>query len=82
MLSFELVRGNARECTRTRAFTPGAPPLDLDIFFFSGTCLSNTCFMFIFCLAMFSEHVPCFFFLHMFYVCFAYIDSYEISLFF
>jgi hypothetical protein len=39
---------------------PGAPPLDLDIFSFSGTCLSDMCF----------------------FVCFAYIESYEISLFF
>ena len=43
------MRGNARECIRARACLPGAPPLDLELRenFFSGTCLSHTCFMFV-----------------------------------
>jgi len=73
---------NAWECTRARAFTPGAPPLDLDRFFLAARALATRALC-LFCLAMFLEHVPCLFFLlHVFYVCFAYIDSYEISLFF
>jgi len=54
--------------SRAHAFT-GAPPLDLDIIVFSGTCLSNTCFMFILLSDVFGTralrtHALCLFCLH------------------
>jgi len=81
------MRRNARECTRMRAFTPGAPPLDLDLdrFFLAAHALATRAL----CLFLLSDvfgtralFIYYYFLLHVFYVCFAYIDSYEISLFF
>jgi len=67
ILLFELKRGNA--LARACVYPRGSPtPHRLRQIFFSGMCLSNTCLVLFFCL-------------HVFYVCFAYIDSYEISLF-
>src|SRR5260221_4888388 len=64
---FELRHGNARECIRTCACLPGAPPFNLQNFI-SGTCLSNTCFMFVFLLSdVFGTRALYFFFC---YTCF------------
>ena len=64
---FELRRGNARECIRAHTRLPGAPPFDLQNFI-SGTCLSNTCFMFVFLLSdVFGTRALYFFFC---YTCF------------
>jgi hypothetical protein len=82
MFPFELMRGNVRECTRARAFTPGAPPLDLDRFFLAARALATRALCFILLSDVFGTRALYFFLLHVFYVCFAYIDSYEISLFF
>ena len=71
------MRGNAL----ARARLPRGSPTRLRQIFVSGTCLSNMCFMFVFS-DVFGTRALFIFFVHVFYVCFAYIDSYEISLFF
>ena len=67
ILLFELKYRNA--LARACVYPWGSPTQHrLRQIFFSGMCLSNTCLVLFFCL-------------HVFYVCFAYIDSYKTSLF-